>query len=129
MKLQWIITGWGMLILSVILNAAGAFLVKFKINELETFGAISVRAFKVFFWSLLKSPVAVIGAAFLFVAPFPFAVALSRLDISIAYPVQVALNFLLVLLLALMFLGETLSVNKTVSIFLIIVSIYLMYKS
>ena len=129
MGAQGILMGWGMLILSVILNATGAFMVKLKINELETLNTISVRAVTAFFLSLLKSPVAVIGAAFLFAAPFAFAVALSRLDISMAYPVQVALNFMLVLLLALMFLGETLTVNKTVAILLIIVSIYFMHKS
>jgi len=72
--------------------------------------------------------VVVISIILFFSAPFLFAVALSRLPISIAYPVQVGLNFLLVLVLSYFFLSESMTAIKLVSIFLIMVGVIMLNK-
>ena len=49
-------------------------------------------------------------------------------EISTVYPVSVALNFLILIPLTIIFLGESLTASKVAGIFFIIVSLYLLYK-
>lgn len=128
MPIKNIFLSWGMLFLSVLFNAYGVFVIKYKINEL---GEIQLNSFRIvinYFIALLKSPLVISGVALFFLAPFLFAIALSRMEISIAYPAQVGLNFIFLLLLAFIFLGENLTINKIIAISLVICSIYFLYK-
>ena len=54
--------------------------------------------------------------------------ALSHLQISVAYPVAVGLNFVVVVLIALVVLGERVSFLKVAGIVLIFISIYLITR-
>ncbi|MCA9405544.1 MAG: EamA family transporter [Candidatus Omnitrophica bacterium] len=119
---------WGMLILSVICNAVGAFVIKMRLNEL---GAVQFESFMSifrYFIELLKSPLVIFGTVLFFLAPFLFAVSLSRMEITVAYPVQVGLNFLLVLVLALIFLGEHLTPLKIVGIVFVCLGVMCLHR-
>ena len=117
-----------MLFISVILNAYGVFVIKYKLNVLGEIPFNSIRVVLTYFIALLKSPLVVSGIVLLLLAPFLFAIALSRMEISIAYPAQVGLNFIFLLLLAFIFLGENLTINKIIGISLVICSIYFLHK-
>ena len=128
MTMKNVFLSWGMLSLSVLFNAYGVFVIKYKINEL---GEIQLNSFHFvikYVVALLKSPLVISGVVLFFLAPFLFAIALSRMEISIAYPVQVGLNFIFLLLLAFIFLGESLTISKIVGISLVICSIYFFSK-
>ena len=119
---------WGMLVLSVMFNAFGVFVVKMKLNE---FGAIKVDSLKAVLSAvvfLLKEPLVVIGVVLFFVAPFLFVIALSRMDIVIAYPAQIGLNFLCLVIFAVSFLGEQLTLARVVGSILILSGILLLQK-
>lgn len=128
MHLKNIFLSWGMLLLSVLFNAYGAFIIKYKMNELGEMRLNSFNFIMTYFTALLKSPLVVSGIVLFFLAPFLFAVALSRMEISVAYPAQVGLNFIFLLFLAVMFLGENLTINKAIGISLVICSIYFLHK-
>ena len=72
----------------------------------------------------LKSPVTCVGLAMFGLAPFFFAVAISRMEISIAYPAQVGLNFVIIVALRFLFLGEPLTMQKFIGIGLVLGSLY-----
>ncbi len=128
MAIKNVFLSWGMLFLSVLFNAYGVFVIKYKINELGEIPLNSFHFVMKYFIALLKSPLVISGVVLFFIAPFLFAIALSRMEISIAYPAQVGLNFIFLLLLAFIFLGENLTINKIIGISLVICSIYFLQK-
>lgn len=87
---------FGLILGYVVLNSSGALVIKQKINEMGEVRLSSFWFFINYFIELLKSPVVIIGLLFIFLAAFSWMTALSRLDISIAYPVAVGFNFLVV---------------------------------
>lgn len=119
---------WGMLALSVVFNAFGVFVIKWRLNEL---GAIKMESWSTilsYFVLLIKSPWAMIGVFLFFVAPFLFAVALSRMEVTVAYPAQVGLNFVIIILLALVLLGEQMNFYKIFGIILTLSALYFFHK-
>ena len=120
---------WGMLLIGVVMNVFGIYVVKMKINELGEFSFGSFATVVNYFLTLAKSPLAIIGAVAIMAAPFPYAIALSKMELSIAYPLSVALNCILVLFLTVLFLGESLTWNKAGAIAMILVSLFFLYKS
>jgi len=123
------ILSWGMLMVSVLFNAYGVFVMKLKLNEL---GAIQLDSFQTvlsYFLILMKSPLIISGVILFFIAPFVFVIALSRMEIVVAYPIQIGLNFLFLVLLALIFLGEKITVYKLIGILLILIGMYFLSKS
>ena len=128
MIIKEIFLSWGMLVLSVLFNVCGVFVIKERIN---TLGPVNVQAFKEvsgYFILLLKSPLVVGGTALFFISPFLFAIALSRMEISVAYPAQIGLNFLILIALACMFLGEQLSMFKILGMAFVFIGIFFLNK-
>lgn len=119
---------WGLLILSVLFNVYGVFVIKLKINEL---GIIKVDSFKIvfdYFLVLAKIPLVISAGFSLIIAPLLFAISLSRMQITVAYPALIGLNFLFLVLLALMFLGEQMTLPKIIGMLLIFAGIYFLNK-
>jgi len=119
---------WGMLMLSVLFNVYGVFVIKLKLNELGEIKMDSLRTVFSYFIVLLKSPLVISGVFLFFIAPFLFAIALSRMEITIAYPAQIGLNFIILIILALLFLGEQFDLYKGVGILLILAGILVLNK-
>ena len=119
---------WGMLILGVLMNAFGFYAVKVKMNTLGDIQYHSVGAFLGYFISLAKNPMAFFGIIALFAAMLPYAVAISKMPLSIAYPASIAMNCVILIPLSTLFLGEILTVKQIAAIILIIFSVYLLYK-
>lgn len=120
---------WGMLILSVVFNAVGVFVIKMRLNELGAITFESVTRVFQYFALMLKSPLVVGGIVLFFLAPFLFAVALSRMEIVVAYPAQIGLNFLILVVLAVLFLGEQVTLLKIIGTVLIFAGVYFLNKS
>jgi multidrug transporter EmrE-like cation transporter len=119
---------WGMLLAGVIMNVLGATAIKMKMNLLGQIDFTNFVGFGGYFLSLAKYPPSLLGIIAVVAAPVPQAIALSRLDLSVAYPATTALNFLVLIPLSILFLGETFSVNKMLGLGLIAASVYLLYK-
>jgi multidrug transporter EmrE-like cation transporter len=119
---------WGMLVISVVFNALGVFIIKMRINVLGPIKIESLREIMSYFLMLCKSPIVLSGLLMFSLAPFLFAIALSRMEITIAYPVQIGLNFVILFVLAVLFLGETLTIHKMIGTVLVLISIYFLSK-
>jgi multidrug transporter EmrE-like cation transporter len=118
-----------MILAGVITNVLGMYLIKMKMNAL---GAMDVSSFKPaigYFFALAKSPVALTGVVLFMIAPVPFAIALSRMELSTAYPLSIAMSCLIIVPLTFVFFGEGVSPNKIVAILMIIASLYFMYRT
>jgi len=120
----------GLLVLTyVLLNSYGALIIKHEINKKGKIDISSIKSGTVFFLELFRSPFVLSGFIAIFASAFVWMAALSRMDISLAYPAAVGLNFLVVVGIAILFFGEPLQVNKIIGILLILASIYFLSKS
>lgn len=128
MSMKLFLTTWGMIIVTVILNVVGVTGVKLKLNELGSLRFDSFESVFFYFTSLIKSPFAVIGGILIMISPFPYLVAVSRMDVSLVYPITVALTCLLLIPISVIFLGESIVTKKAVGILLLIISIWLLHK-
>lgn len=128
MSIRFFAVTWGMIVLAAIMDAFGAFVVKMRIDEIGPINFESLRIVIDYFFSLIRSPLALTGGVCILISPIPYAIALSRMEVSVVYPVSVALNFLILIPMTIFFLGESFSLSKAVGIFLIVVSLYLLYK-
>jgi len=124
---EWFLS-WGALICSVLFNVYGIFVIKLRLNDLGPIRCDSFRNMFSYFLELMKSPLVVSGLIFFFIAPFLFAVALSRLEITAAYPAQIGLNFLFLFVLALLVLGEQFTLMKGAGIFLVALGVYFLQR-
>lgn len=128
MVIKDIFLSWGMLVLSVLFNVISVFIIKMRLDELGPVKADSFKGLLDYAALLLKSwPVLAVIIPF-FCAPFLFAVALSRMELSIAYPAQIVMNLVILAFLAVMFLGEHITPNKIIAMALAIVCVYLLRK-
>lgn len=127
MNMKEFLLSWGMLFIGVLLNVFGIYIIKLKINTLGNIQLESIGAMIGYFLTLIKMPLVIVGAISVLAAPLPYAIALSRLELSIAYPASVALNCLIILPLTIIFLGEDLTFTKAIGMGLILVSLYLLY--
>lgn len=119
---------WGMVLAYIVFNSFGALIIKYKINEMGTIQFSSFRFVIKYFYELIKSPLIICGIFSIFISAFVWMVALSRLQISIAYPVAVGLNFIVVVTVALIFFKEHLSAEKIIGIVLIFISVFLISR-
>ena len=128
MCLKSFFLSWGILVLSVLFNVFSVFVIKMRLDELGPVKVDSFSGFLGYVALLLKSWPVLAAIIPFFCAPFLFAIALSRMELSIAYPVQIVLSLVLLTFLAIMFLGEQVNTNKIIAIVLTIVCVYLLRK-
>jgi multidrug transporter EmrE-like cation transporter len=119
---------WGMLLLGVVMNIGGIYIIKMRINSLGAVQFDSVKSVVMFFVSILTSPLAVFGGIITVLACLPYAIAISKLELSIAYPLSVALSCLIVVPLTAIYFGEGITANKMIGIAMILGSLYFLYK-
>ncbi len=118
------ILSWGMVFCYVILNSLGAILIKHRINQLgivnfDSFGTV-VR----YFFNLMTSCEVIFGFIAIFVGAITWMIALSRLELSIAYPLAIGSNFLIIVATSVILFAEPMTAYKIYGIVLILIGIY-----
>ena len=119
---------WLMVLGYVILNSFGALAIKSSLNKLGEIKLESIKSTFFYFIELFKSPLAVIGFFAIFISAFAWMAALSRIEISIAYPAAVALNFMVVVIIGLLLFGETLTLTKIMGIILVFMGVFFLSR-
>ena len=128
MSFKKLFLDWGMILIGVIMNAFGIYIVKARMSAIGAIQLDSLGTVAQYFFTLARSPLAVFGGILVLAAPLPYAVAVSRMQLSIAYPVSIALSYIIILPLSIIYLGESLTLNKIIGVTLILISLYLFYK-
>jgi len=103
----------------MILTVYGQIIMKWRIQE---FGSLPIGAFEKirFLLTLLLDPAILSGFAAAFLAGLAWMAALSKFDLSHAYPI-LSLNFVLVLLLSAWLLNEPMTWQKMVGVIMIVI--------
>ena len=110
------------IVTTVCFTVFGQLLIKWRIAH---YGALpeSLSAKMLFFSKVLVDPFIVFGLASAFVASIFWIAAMTKFDLSYAYPVITAGLTLLTVLLAIVLLGEPLSWSKIVGVILISIGV------
>lgn len=111
---------------NVLFNAIGALAIKYQVNKLGEINLSSLRASGTYFLKLLSSIVVLTGLVAVVIAAGLWMLALSRLNLSIAYPIATGLNFIVVVSAAILFFKESLAPKKVLALFLSLCSIFLL---
>ena len=119
---------WGMLIVAVLRNGLGLYVVKAKLNALGAVPVGPVTALIDYCVSFARSPTALFGVVCILAAPLPHAIALSRMPLAIAYPATVALTCLLVIPLSIVSLGEPIGALRLAGAAQLLVSLVLLFR-
>lgn len=120
------ILSWGMVLCFALFNSIGALIIKYYVNQM---GAIKVDGLTSYFFRLFTTPTVMFGIVCIFLSAFAWIIALSRMELSIAYPAGVGLNFILVLAGSFLFFGENINTYKICGVLLILISLYLLHKA
>ena len=117
-----------LILLYVALNASGGLMIKTVINQKGEIPLGSAKQSIMYFLHLFANPIVLLSLVFIFGSALAWMATLSRLNISVAYPIAVALNFLVVLAVAILSFKEPFTIKQVIAVLMIIGSIVLLYK-
>jgi multidrug transporter EmrE-like cation transporter len=125
--LTYLLHPWLLIFYAAIADCYAAYVIKLKFNEFgpvdfSNGGAVLDYAFK-----LLSSGMFISAISAYVIAPFLAFVALSKLELSVFYPVSIIFHMMFIVLLAVL-LGEMISLHKIIGIVLIVISLFFLFK-
>ena len=118
---------WGLIIFAALIDVLAILVIKIRLNVL---GAIQFESFLSVFKYCIKvisTPVTFFATLFLFLSPIVYAFALSRINLSIAYPIIIAFSSIFLLAFSTIILNETLTSKHLVGVLFILVGIFIIY--
>lgn len=107
------------IVLTIFFTVYGQLILKWRISKFGPLPSDSVEKFK-FLIGLLFDPAIFSGFAAAFLASLAWMAAMTKFDLSHAYPFM-SLNFVVVLFLSVWLLGEPLTLSKALGIAMIVV--------
>lgn len=116
--------GWLMIVISAFCETYAALVVKLRFNILGDINFNTFELFVDYMERFFHSPLLITGGAAFIIAPAAWFIALNRIQLSVGYPILVALHLLFVAIFGMVFLGEVFSVTKLIGFFFVMVSLY-----
>jgi len=129
MNVAKFVVSWGMVFCYVVLNAFGALLIKHEINRVGEANITSFHSILIYFVKLLTSYKVLLGLVAIFLSALAWFVALSRMDLSVAYPIAVGLSFLLIVTSSVLFFHESLTPIKLLGLLFLILGLIFVSRS
>ena len=119
---------YGILFVAAFADSFALFAIKRKFNELGDINLSSFSGFISYMLNFLQSPIMIVAILVYAIAPILSFYAFSKLDLSIGYPLLVALHIFFIIILSGLYLSESITVYKIISGILIIIAVILLYK-
>jgi len=120
---------WAMVCCYVLLNSLGALAIKQAIHRAGAHELNSLGSAAGYLFGLLVSPLVILGFVAIGLSAGAWIFALSRLELSTAYPVAVAFNCAIVVTAGFTIYGESLGVVKLTGLVLLFISVYLLFRT
>jgi len=116
------------LMMALILNATANLMMKFGVRRFGASGITIEQGLGAVASALLNNWVLIVGLACFASNVLLYTYALSGIKISIAYPIMVSGGFVIIAIVAWLYLGETLAISQWVGIVFIMVGVYLVAR-
>lgn len=128
MSIREQLLSWAMVSAYVLLNSFGALAIKQTVHRVGRADLASFDGLAGFLTATFMSPLVWIGLFAIALSACAWIIALSRMELSVAYPVAVALNGLIVVSAGFALYGEVLSWSKLTGIVLLLFSLVLLFR-
>ncbi len=118
---------WGLIIFAAFIDVLAVLIIKIRLNVLGAIqfdGFLNVLKYCV---KVISTPVTFFATLFLFLSPVVYAFALSRINLSIAYPIIIAFSSIFLLAFSTIILNETLTPKHLIGVLFILVGIFIIY--
>lgn len=118
---------WGLIIFAALIDVVAILVIKMRLN---TLGAIQFDSFVnilKYCVKVVSTPVTFFATFFLFLSPVVYAFALSRINLSIAYPLIIAFSSIFLLAFSTIILNETLTAKHIIGVLFILIGIFIIY--
>lgn len=120
---------WGLVILSAFCDTSSAFIMKHRFNEVGNINFSSVQNLYDYVVLFMSDPLLILAAIAFVGGPGIWFVALNRLEVTRAYPVNIAFHFFFIFFFGTVFLSESIDVNKVLGCILVFSSFFLLSKN
>lgn len=114
--------------LAILFNGGANILIKLGMNSFPQGHDESLSVFQLIGWAI-QNPYLVGGVVSYALALVAYAYGLSKLELSVAYPIMVGMSYVLVLAASWLFLGETFNLTKAAGVLLVFAGLVLLVTS
>ena len=118
---------WGLVIIAALMDVGGILVIKLRLNTLGPIKYDSFYNVINYCFKIISTPITFIAAIIILISPVIYAFALSRMNLSIAYPLIIGFSAIFLLVLSYIILNETITLNNFFGILLILIGIFLVY--
>lgn len=118
---------WSLILIAATVDVIAVLVIKNRINFLGPVKFTSILDTINYAVNIIATPKTFLAAVFFFISPILFAFAISRINLSSAYPVAIGITTIALTIGSVIFLSENISHGKILGILTIIFGIFLVY--
>ena len=128
MRIQEFIFSWGFLFLAAVSDSFTLYVVKWRANIIGRFEFNSLESSFVYISNFIQHPMVGLGLITFMVGPFFGYIAITRLNLTIAYPVSVILHVLITFFFGIVLLNEPVGFYKIIGMSLLMIGLFFFFK-
>ncbi len=117
----------GLILIAVVFSVSGQLLLKAGANKVGRIEASALKNPLQIVFSFFKSPLIIFGLLLFLISAFLWIIALTRVDLSFAYPL-VGTSYVLILLFSRIFLGEDVNILRWFGALLVALGVVLISR-
>ena len=118
---------WGLIIIAAIVDVISIIIIKNRLNFLGPVKYSSIIDVIVYCINVIKTPQTFFASVLLVLSPIFYGLALSKINLSLAYPLIVAFSAILLVITSYFYLGENITFKQILGTILIISGVFIIY--
>lgn len=118
---------WGLIIIAAIVDVISIIIIKSRLNLLGPVKYTSIIDVIVYCLNVIKTPQTFFASVLLVLSPIFYGLALSKINLSLAYPLIVAFSAILLVTTSYFYLGENITFKQILGTILIILGVFIIY--
>ena len=125
--MKYFILTWGLIALAALLDVIAVIVIKLRLNLLGPIKFDGIYNTFVYSVKIISTPATFLAAVAVTLSPLFYAFALSRINLSIAYPIIIGLSAIFLLIFSYIILNETLTLKSTIGLIFVLIGIFIIY--
>ena len=118
---------WGLIIIAAIVDVISIIIIKSRLNLLGPVKYTGIIDVIVYCLNVIKTPQTFFASVLLVLSPIFYGLALSKINLSLAYPLIVAFSAILLVITSYFYLGENITFKQILGTILIISGVFIIY--
>ena len=122
------IYSWGLIIMAAFVDVVAIMIIKLRLNKLGPIDLTMFRSIIKYCYEVISTPLTFTACILLLLSPVLYGFALSRLNLSSAYPVAIGIGCIFLIFVSYYVLNEPITLKKLSGIILILAGVFIIYK-